>query len=272
MFDKNQEVFISLITGIALILFVSIILLLSIIRYKKKETLHKLEKQSLQSQYQQEILQTQLEIQEQTLKNISQEIHDNIGQALSLAKLNLNTMPPTNDEALQQKILNSKELASKAIVDLRDLSRSLDTDYVQQMGLQRAIEYELEMIKKTGTIETSMIVEGSLFRLEKQKELILFRIVQETFNNILKHAGAKNINVNINYDAAGFTLIIKDDGKGVDLQSFNQGENNNFGLGIRNMHNRAKLIGADFKLSSTPGEGTEVKIVLPNERSNENKQ
>jgi signal transduction histidine kinase len=231
-----------------------------------------MEKKNMEITFRQTLLQTQLEIQEQTLKNISQEIHDNIGQALSLAKLNLNTMPPTNDEALQQKILNSKELVSKAITDLRDLSRSLDTDYVQEMGLQRAIEYELEMIQKTGTIETNMIVEGTLFRLEKQKELILFRIVQETFNNILKHAGAKTIAVQINYETNGFTLMIKDDGKGVNLKPFNHGENNNFGLGIRNMHNRAKLIGADFNMSSNIGEGTEVKIVLQNERTNENKQ
>jgi signal transduction histidine kinase len=173
---------------------------------------------------------------------------------------------------LQQKILNSKELVSKAIVDLRDLSRSLDTDYVQEMGLQRAIEYELEMIKKTGTIETSMIVEGSMFRFEKQKELILFRIVQETFNNILKHANAKRIEVDIDYGADGFLLMIKDDGKGINLQPLNEGENNNFGLGIRNMHSRAKLIGADFNMNSKLGEGTEVKIVLLNGRKNENKQ
>jgi len=242
-----------------------------LVMYMRRKTKNILEKQQMQSQFSQTLLQTQLEIQEQTLKNISQEIHDNIGQALSLAKLNLNTIPATNDEVLQQKILNSKELVSKAIVDLRDLSRSLDTDYVQEMGLQRAIEYELEMIKKTGTVETSMIVEGYLFRLEKQKELILFRIVQESFNNILKHAGGKNINVNINYSATGFTLIIKDDGKGVRLQPLSEGENNNFGLGIRNMHSRAKLIGADFNISSKIGEGTEIKIVLPNERTNENK-
>jgi len=107
-----------------------------LIMYMRRKTKNILEKQQMQSQFSQTLLQTQLEIQEQTLKNISQEIHDNIGQALSLAKLNLNTMPPINDEALQQKILNSKELVSKAITDLRDLSRSLDTDYVQEMGLQ----------------------------------------------------------------------------------------------------------------------------------------
>ena len=269
MFNEEEIVFIA-ITGILTILILSVTILIFFMTYQKRKLKYLHEKQQLQSQFSQTLLQTQLEIQEQTLKNISQEIHDNIGQALSLAKLNLNTMPPTNDEALQQKILNSKELVSKAITDLRDLSRSLDTDYVQEMGLQRAIEYELEMIRKTGTIETNLVVEGSMFRLQKQNELILFRIVQETLNNILKHANAKSIYVNIDYSATAFTLIIKDDGKGVDLQSLSKEKNNNFGLGIRNMHSRAKLIGADFNLTSHPGEGTEVKIVLPNERNNEN--
>src|SRR5690606_6033411 len=123
---------------------------------------------------------TQLEIQEQTLKNISQEIHDNIGQALTLAKLNLNAVM-AEDTQLQEKILNSKELVSKAITDLRDLSHSLDTDYVLEMGLQRSIEYELELIRKTGIVRTDLHVEGNLQRLERQKELILFRIVQESF-------------------------------------------------------------------------------------------
>ena len=258
-------------TGAIIFLLLALLFIIFIVFSIQRRRKMILEKKQMEYQYQQTLLQTQLEIQEQTLKNISQEIHDNIGQALSLAKLNLNTMPPTNDEALQQKILNSKELVSKAITDLRDLSRSLDTDYVQEMGLQRAIEYELEMIKKTGTVETSMIVEGAMFRLEKQKELILFRIVQETFNNILKHAGAKTINVNINYGNA-FTLVIKDDGKGVNLDPLHEGKNNNFGLGIRNMHSRAKLIGAEFNMNSVIGKGTEVEIVLLNDRKNENKQ
>jgi len=271
MSRESKEIVFIVIAGTFILLVLAFFIIYLILYYRRKKKMHELEKKTLQYQYQQTLLQTQLEIQEQTLKNISQEIHDNIGQALSLAKLNLNTMPEMNDEALRQKIVNSKQLVSKAITDLRDLSRSLDTDYVQEMGLQRAIEYELEMIKKTGTVDTALVVEGTLFRLEKQKELILFRIVQETFNNILKHSGAKNLNVSINYEPFLFTLLIKDDGKGVNLQPLNEA-NNNFGLGIRNMHSRAKLIGADFNMNSTLGEGTEVKINLPIENKNESRQ
>jgi len=222
--------------------------------------------------FRQQILLTQLEIQEQTLKNISQEIHDNIGQALTLAKINLGTLLLDGDSQLQQKITDSKDLVSKAISDLRDLSRSLDSDYVKEMGLQRAIEYELEMIQKTGTINTKLLVEGAIIRLDKQKELILFRIVQETFHNIIKHAEASSIQVTISYNPSILALAISDNGKGVDLTPFREGNNNpNFGLGIRNMRSRAKLIGADFTMSSTLGSGTEIRIDLllePNNHEN----
>lgn len=233
--------------------------------YKRKQKENLIEQSTLKMQFDKELLSTQLEIQEQTLKNISQEIHDNIGQALSLAKLNLNTIPLITDETAQQKIINTKELVSKAIVDLRDLSRSLDTDYVQEMGLQRAIEYELEMIRKTGIAQIEMNSEGSPFRLDKQKELILFRIVQEVLNNIVKHAKAGKINVRTVYQADNFQLTISDDGQGVDLTPLNENNHSGFGLGIRNMHNRAKLIGAEFNMSSTLGTGTIVKIILQKE-------
>jgi two-component system, NarL family, sensor kinase len=87
--------------------------------------------------------------------------------------------------------------------------------------------------------------------------------VQETFNNIIKHAEAKNLIVNINYNSTELMLLITDDGKGVDLSPLNESSNSGFGLGIRNMHSRAKLIGADFNMLSSTGKGTTVKIVLP---------
>jgi two-component system NarL family sensor kinase len=243
-----------------ILLGIFIVLFIVFHKLKQKENLQ--EKTKLLSRFTQELLQTQLEIQEQTLKNISLEIHDNIGQSLSLAKLTLNTMLPVTDEYLQEKIINSKQLVSKAIGDLRDLSRSLDTDYVKEMGLQRAIEYELEMMQKTGAMRTALRVEGPVIRLDKQKELILFRIIQETFNNIIKHAEATKLEVNVYCRSSELEFMIIDNGKGVDLTPLNEG-NSNFGLGIRNMHNRAKMIGADFRMNSTVGMGTQVRIILP---------
>jgi signal transduction histidine kinase len=253
--------------GTAIFLLLAILfILLIVISLRRRQRMLK-EKDMLRMQYEKEILRTQLEIQEQTLKNISQEIHDNIGQALTLAKLNLNTMPPAGIE-IQEKIITTKELISKAIVDLRDLSRSLNTDYVADMGLQKALEYELVLISKSSAITTKLLTEGEPFRMDKQKELILFRILQELLNNTIKHAGATTINAKIIYSSKELELSVADNGKGFtipDTQNENQPAS---GLGLRNMHNRAKLIGATFSMNSIPGKGTEVKIVLPKEPGN----
>jgi two-component system, NarL family, sensor kinase len=254
---------------ISLIFFASIFLIvvavgiiILILLYQKRQLSHFNEKNQMRSNSEKELLRTQLEIQEQTLKTISQEIHDNIGQVLSLTKLNLNTIDFTKPAELQEKITDSKNLVSKAIHDLRDLSKSLNTDNIAAMGLVRVIEYELEMIRKTG-FATLLEVTGDTIKMEPQKELILFRIVQETLNNIIKHAEAKRITVIMTYSADKLELQVQDNGKGTDLSSLNDNADSSFGLGIRNMHNRAKLIGAEFTMSSSIGKGTVVSVIVP---------
>ncbi|HEV7780222.1 MAG TPA: sensor histidine kinase [Chitinophagaceae bacterium] len=228
----------------------------------KRKTKNILEKEQLRSGFQKELLQTQLEIQEQTLKTISEEIHDNIGQVLSLAKLKLNTIDTGNEVTLKEKIMDSKNLVSKAIQDLRDLSRSLNTDNIASMGLLRALEYELEMIRKSG-FETVLEIKGDTKRMEPQKELIVFRIIQETLNNIIKHAEAKRIMVTLSYNSDKLSLDVQDNGKGADMEVLADNEDNNKSLGLRNMKNRAKMIGAEFIFDSSPGKGTRVALVIP---------
>jgi signal transduction histidine kinase len=165
--------------------------------------------------------------------------------------------------ALQQKIDDSKILIGKVIQDLRDLSKSLNTDYVKDMGLLQAVEYELEMIRKSGEYQTIINVNGLPFKAEAQKELIIFRIVQEIINNIIKHAKATEILFQADYHPTGIHLTITDNGAGFDLTPLNRTENGKFGLGLRNMNKRAQLIGATFTITSTIGVGTSVSIILP---------
>ncbi len=259
---KDGEIRFFIIIAIAVFLLLLIFILFFVIAYYRKQISFSNQQEKLKLHYQQEILQAQLEIQEQTLKTISQEIHDNIGQVLSLAKLNLNRMDISKPEKLQEKIDDSKNLVSKAIQDLRDLSKSLNTDNISSMGIVRSLEYEMDMIRKTG-FETRLDINGEQLKLESQKELILFRIVQETLNNIMKHAEASSIFVSLVYEEKNLSIVIKDNGKGFDLTPLSQQTGSAYGLGIRNMHNRANLIGADFKMSSTIGEGTAVLISLP---------
>ncbi len=252
-----------IITGTFVFLLLGVFILLLIIVYRIRQNKMLTEKEEMKNTFQKTLLQSQLEIQEQTLKNISQEIHDNVGQVLTLAKLNLATTTVA-EEAASEKIKTSQRLIGKAIQDLRDLSRSLNTDYVEEMGFVRSVEYELELLQKTGTIATELNIEGTIIKFDKQKELILFRIVQETIHNIMKHAEAKKISAAIDFSNEAVTIIVKDNGKGFDLTPLNDDSNNTFGLGLRNMNNRATLIGAKFSIESIPGTGTEVYLQLPN--------
>jgi signal transduction histidine kinase len=170
-------------------------------------------------------------------------------------------MDPAQPTSLEQKITDSKKLVSQAIYDLRNLPHGLSTDYVADLGLARAIEHELEMICKSGDQETAFQTEGDAYRLDKQQEMIIYRIVQETLNNILKQAASRKIIIHLQYRPDEFTLSITDNGKGFDLTLLNH--STSYGLGIKNMHNRARLMGARFQISSTLGEGTNVLVTVP---------
>jgi len=214
-----------------------------------------IEKQLMKTQFEQQLLQAQLEIQEQTLKTISEEIHDNVGQVLSLAKLNLNTFE--NDST--KKLEDTKELISKAINDLRNLSRSMHGDRIAEMGLLQSLTDEVQILQNSGEFETHLLVSGESYKLSIQKEIIIFRIVQEALNNIIKHAKAKNIILHINYQPQIFTLIIEDDGIGFETIT----QQNKNGIGLKSMQNRAQLIGASCTLQSVNTNGTTITITLP---------
>lgn len=247
-----------IIGGSFLLLFFSSIIIIALFRYRNKTILHMKEKDKMQARFQQELLRTQLEIQEQTFKTISQEIHDNIGQMLSLAKLNLNTVDLHNEESATEKIGSAKGLVSKAIQDLRDLSKTLNTETITAVGLLSAVEAELHLLHKTGTLQTTFDVTGTPVRLDPQKQLILFRIVQEALHNVIKHAGASGVRVQAAFEPEQMRLLIADDGCGFDGTTGTA-----FGSGLRNMQNRSRLIGATWEVESAPGRGTAVSIIVP---------
>ncbi|MFT3979038.1 MAG: histidine kinase [Ferruginibacter sp.] len=250
-------------TSLLLLLLVAFIISFVFI-HKNKQLTYKKEKQLLQSQYAQSLLQTQIEIQEQTLKTISQEIHDNVGQVLSLAKLNLNTLDVDTGSSRQEKIAESIRLVSKAISDLRDLSRSINGEKISDLGLQEAIQNELRIINNTGLVQATLSIEGAIFPLQNQTEMVIFRIVQEALSNALKHSKAKNISVQIIYEPAGCSITIADDGQGFDANLL---EATQTGIGLKNMQNRAKMIDVLFSIDSWPGLGTKIHIRVLNKTS-----
>lgn len=250
------------IAGICLVIFLLLFIIVFVILYRQRQDLLVKRNEQIRSEYNQTLLQSQLEIQEQTLKKISEEIHDNIGQVLSLAKLHLNTIDTPLEQEAETKMISAKKLVSKAIQDLRDISHSFNTENIQALGLSRAMEEELEMIRRTGKYTVSMRQEGTLFRLPPQHELILFRVVQECLQNIIKHAEANCIEIMAQYDQAGLSIFVRDDGKGFLVNDQDQLLPTQ-GLGIRNMNARVSHIGGSVTIESSPGKGTTILIKAP---------
>jgi two-component system, NarL family, sensor kinase len=210
---------------------------------------------NLKNIYEQEILKARLEMQEQTFLNISQEIHDNIGQILSLVRLNICTIKPDDFASTAYKLVNSKELLDKAIEDLRNVSKRLNANYISQQSLSESLMFQLSLIQRAGLYETSIEVHGEERTIHAEKKLIIFRIVQEALNNIIKHAGAKTISVTVSNLPDKTILSIKDDGKGFLEEALM--------IETDDLSYRANLIGAIFNIQAKPGEGTVVQLILP---------
>lgn len=264
--DKSsiQESLASIILlGTIAFLLLGVFIVTFIAFYNRRKNRYIREKLEMKNEFEKVLLQSQLEIQEQTVNVVSQEIHDNIGQVLSLAKLNIGTIDICQPETAQMKIDDSRDLVGKAIQDLRNLARSMNSGYITEMGLLRAVEYEVEMIRKSGAFLPLLHVEGHVIKINPQRELIVFRILQELINNIIKHAAAKKVDIRIVFTEELLNITVIDNGKGFDTTQLTNSGNSPFGLGLRNMKNRAKLIGADFSITSIPGTGTTANIRLP---------
>jgi signal transduction histidine kinase len=227
---------------------------------REEQTLRAIAERELletRQRFQQESLQARLEIQENTFNNISLEIHDNIGQVLSLAKLHLSTLDLGKPEDMQEKTQEARKQISRAILDLRNLSHTLNSDVIQTIGFNKAIAMELELIRKTGMLQVVYEQLGERRETDPAKELILFRIFQESLHNILRHAEASLLEVRLTYAERSLSLVVRDNGKGFDPNYCTRG------TGISNMIKRSELVGAAFSIDSRLGEGTMIRILLP---------
>ncbi|RDB03664.1 sensor histidine kinase [Runella aurantiaca] len=262
MSAEINEVIIIVLAGTFLMLLLLTFIFSFFFLHQRRQLQNIQEKAALHAQYQQEILQSQIEIQNQTLQHISGELHDNIGQLLSVARLQLN-MLEEEEKATPAQIREVNDVIDKTIHELRALSKSLDGDFVKDFGLMESLSHELQRIRTMSKYQTEIITEGEPYRLEGQKEIVLFRVVQEILNNTLKHAAAKNIKVTLQYEPTQFTLMVQDDGKGFDFEKLKSREMTESGAGLRNIKRRTELIGGNCQLESTLGIGTKIRLQLP---------
>jgi signal transduction histidine kinase len=259
--DKYNEVLIAIIIGIIIFLVITGTVVFILLFYQKKKFQHKSQIDGLQKKFSEELLKSQLEIQEQTFNDISQEIHDNVGQILSLAKVQINIM--TEGDDMSHEMLNDvKNNIGKAMTDLRDIAKSLSSERIKTLTIHTAVFNEAERISKSGILRIQVNVEGQQREMNQQKKIVLFRIVQESMQNIIKHANASEIAISFNYATDMLHTIIKDNGKGFELSDALQ---NSVGLGLANIKSRALIAGGRSFIESAPNTGTTITINMPYE-------
>ena len=256
--EKQQITYIILFIS-AILILLTLFLLFVLIWYRTRRNRHIRERGLMQATFKQEILQSRLEMQEQTFNSISQEIHDNVGQLLSLAKVQLSIAEQNNqtDKGLMTDIKNN---ISSALNDLRDIAKSLSTERIQQLAISQAIAQQLQRINRLGFIKCLSKTDGEERYIDEQKKLILFRIIQEILQNIIKHAAASQIETLVKYNVESIEISITDNGLG-----FNTNKVESKGLGLQNMISRAKLIHAQLNIHSQLHQGTTITIKLPYE-------
>jgi two-component system NarL family sensor kinase len=254
--------------GTLLLITSSIFIIVFLFYFRRKQVVNKQEKASLQAQFNQEILKSQIEVQNTTLQQIGQELHDNIGQLLSVARINLNILEATKqNEENKEYIKQTNEIIAQSIQDLRSLTKSLDGDFVKQFGLQESMTHELQRIRKTKKFSTEITLKGAPYTLGFEREIILFRIFQEFLNNAIKHSQAKNLLVALDYGVESFNLILLDDGKGFDFEKAVTHTLLDSGAGLRNINRRCELINAKCHFETAVGQGTKIMIALPNDNN-----
>ncbi|HXB91469.1 MAG TPA: ATP-binding protein [Puia sp.] len=257
--NQYKEVLIVMVASIMVFLSMAASIVIFLYHYQRRRFQQQKQMSDLQQQFKEQSLKAELEIQEHTFHAISQEIHDNVAQSLILARVQIHTLHE-NGQAPGELLTSVQENIVKALTDLRDLSKSLNSDRIRSASIHETFLQEADRINKTGILRAEVAVEGEAREIEPQKKLILFRILQECIQNCVKHAEASEIYVLFRYLAKGIHITIRDDGKGFDTEDI---FGNSSGQGLENIRTRIQLTGGSHHVKSRPQEGTEITLMIP---------
>lgn len=255
MLEEEQIVLIVYSTVILLFFIVfGILFFIAFQRRKNKLLLSNLKKEQ---EFKAALQNSKLEIQEQTLKNVSWELHDNIGQLLSTAIIHINMLNTNRDQKIAGSVEDIKKLVADSLQEIRSLSKTLNHEVITNIGLKKSVRNELSRFEKLNFLKTQLTVMGEEKLLNPKDEIIIYRIIQEFFSNSVKHAKASNLKVLLNYDSEKLQVVIKDDGIGYDMRTVQANS------GLLNMQSRAALIDASMKLVSEIDKGVSLSLEYP---------
>lgn len=254
----------TLIAGTVSFVVITIAIVAMIVAFQQKKILNLQKIQDMEISFQKQLLQSRLEVQEETSSLLAKELHDNVGQLLTGTKLlmglaerqieNQVTMPDTMSKAQQS--------LEKAIRELRSLSKVLDADWISRFSFSENLEQQVHRINEMGMVQCSLSLAAAPIPLSAEKQVMLFRIVQEGVQNALKHSGCNILDISVAASNNEIKIELRDNGHGIQPE-------NTSGMGLNNMAMRTGLLGGNINIDSTPETGTTLTIIIPSETRND---
>ncbi|MCW3087916.1 MAG: hypothetical protein JWQ78_1302 [Sediminibacterium sp.] len=256
MQTEKQSILIAILAGSIFIMLFGFITFLVFVQYVRKKRRLLSEKDIRETLFQQELLQAQLEMQDHTFRTVSQEIHDNVGQILGLAKVHLNIL--TLHGQGTEHLHNVKELVTQAIAELRNLGNGYFADSMVEEGLPGAIRHQLRQLDKTGLFKTSFHSTPGHLVIEKNRFIFLYRMIQEALSNVVKHSAGDKVDIRLMQKDTEVHIAIRDNGRGFDITAADFRP----GIGLNSIHQRAQMIGARAEICSRAGAGTTITLIF----------
>lgn len=205
-----------------------------------------------------------MQIQETERRTLARELHDEIGQALTAVKIHLQALLLRSDTLKHvPQIEDSLRIVDGALEQVRSLSLDLRPSQLDDLGLQPALRWYLDRQSRIAGLDLQFGADALPARLHPDVETACFRIAQEAMTNVLRHAGAKRVGVELRRHGEELELTVEDDGKGFDVAAAQRRAATGASLGLAGMEERAALAGGRIELSSAAGRGTRVRVSFP---------
>src|SRR6186713_1444298 len=241
--NPGSPVSLVLFFGTVGMLALTIGLIVFIIFHQRKVIRYQMRLQRLEQEQQKMLLNASIRLQEEERQRIAADLHDDAGPLLATARLYLNENLVNQEKAQQlQSIFQARQIIDDTIQLIRNISHDLMPPTLKNFGLESAINDLFQKISGSGTVNASQRFHDYKERLKPEKELLVFRIIQELINNILKHSNSSFIHLTQNVHADKFYLRIHHDGRGIVQSDFEKLNKSNIGLGLKNIGSRIRLL------------------------------
>ena len=259
---KEKQAYIKNIIIIAIVVLMLLVAITGFLFYRKKQ-IEQQAKLDAEIASQKEIrTKAILEAEEKERRRIAQDLHDGVGQLLSAAKLNLSNLESkitTQTEEQKLAIQNALSLVDYSVKEVRAVSHNMMPNTLIKLGLASAVREFITKLGKAPTLKVDLEIVGLDTRLDNQVETVLYRVIQEIVNNIIKHAKASQISMQLIRHETELNIMIEDNGVGFDTNQLDDFE----GIGLKGIKTRIEFLNGSVHFDSSIGRGTTVIIDIP---------